>query len=203
MRGLIFIVLFFFLQTAFAQFPSELWHDGKVVLLDGDTLKGSVKYDLERGIIQLNDTKTIEAYTARKVLYFNIFDKTVNRYRQFYAIPYNVAIDYKTPVFFEVLYEGKLTLLGREYITTQTTSYGPSIGSGSYSRQVLMYRYYFLDANGSIILYGKHKKELLAYMRKFNTEINEYIKKNRLHYDDKADLIHIVRYYNTLINPKN
>lgn len=203
MRGFIFTVLFFSAQITFAQFPSELWHDGKVVLLDGDTLKGAVKYDLEKDIIQLNDTKTIEAYTARKVLYFDIFDKTVNRYRQFYAIPYNVTIDYKTPVFFEVFYEGKLTLLGREYIAIQTTNYGPSLGTGTYSRQVLRFQFYFLDANGRITLYGKKKKELLTYMRRFDNEINEYMKKNRLHYDDKADLIHTVRYYNSLINPKD
>ncbi|MDH5476439.1 MAG: hypothetical protein OEX22_12155 [Cyclobacteriaceae bacterium] len=203
MRGVAFIFLCFLTQSSFAQFPSESWHEGKVVLLSGDTLIGAVKYNLDRDIIQLNDTKTIEAYTARKVLFFTIFDKTVSRHRQFYAIPYNVTIEYKTPIFFEVLYEGKLTFLGREYITIQTTSYGPALGSGSYSRRVLSFRYYFLDANGKITLYSTNKKELLNYMSKYRNDVNAYMKKNRLHYDDKEDLIYIVQYYNTLINPKN
>ena len=199
-----FAAFFFLLITGIvqAQFPSELWHEGKVVLLQGDTLKGAIKYDLERDIIQLNDAKTIEAYSARKVLYFNLFDETVNRYRQFYAIPYQVTIDYKTPVLFEVLYEGKLTLLAREYIMLETSNFSPSFSSSSFSRPVLRYNFYFLDATGNILFYGGNKKELLAYMKKYDNEMTEYIKRNRLHYNDKNDIIQIVKYYNQLINPK-
>ena len=202
MRLFAILLFLFVIQFCQAQFPSELWHEGKVVLLTGDTLKGAIKYDLNRDIIQLNDARTIEAYTARKVLYFNIFDETINNYRQFYALPYNVTPDYKTPIFFEVLLEGVLTLLAREFITIQTTSYGPTAMSGSFSRRVLAYKYYFLNDLGNIVEYKKSKKELLDYMRHYDNEIKDFVKRNRLKYDEKQDLIYIVEYYNSLIDPK-
>jgi hypothetical protein len=83
------------------QWAFELWHDGKVVLVTGDTLKGLVKYDLQQDIIQYNAQRgSIEAYSARKVLFFEIFDTTVGYYRQFYALPYNTSSGYRTAVFF-------------------------------------------------------------------------------------------------------
>lgn len=197
------LILFFALRVGFAQFPSELWHEGKIVLLDGDTIKGAIKYNFERDIIQLNDAKTIEAYTARNLLYFIIFDETVNQYRQFYAIPYNITPDYKTPIFFEVFYEGKLTLLGREYITIQTNTFGPSSIGSSYSRPVLAYNFYLADEKGHITSYNKNKKELLLYMSKYDTEIKNFVKRNRIRTDKKDDLIQVVQYYNSLINPRN
>lgn len=202
---LVSVFVFITLSTTVqAQFPAELWHEGKVVLLNNDTIKGSVKYDLDRDIIQVNDREKIEAYTARKVLYFSIFDITSNQYRQFYALPYNVTADYKTPVFFEVFYEGRFSLLAREYITIQTTSYGPAGMSGStYSRQVLAYNYYFLNDRGSINQYRKNKRELYLKMRKYEGEIKTFVKRNRLRIDNKRDLIQIFEYYNSLLNKSN
>ena len=71
------------------QFPSDLWHEGKIVLLEGDTLKGSIKYDLQQDLLQYSiaDQRTT-AYSARKVLFFEIYDATVRKYRQFYALPF-------------------------------------------------------------------------------------------------------------------
>src|SRR5262245_33802181 len=100
--------------------PFELWHDGKIVLLEGDTLKGPIKYDLNQDVLQLNLKTKIEAYSARKVLFFEIFDITVHRYRQFFALPYTSPAGYRAPVFFELLEEGKLTLLAREALESKS-----------------------------------------------------------------------------------
>ena len=44
-------------------------------------------------------------------MFFEIFDVTIKQYRQFYSLPYSGKGGYKAPVFFELLAEGKLTLL--------------------------------------------------------------------------------------------
>lgn len=36
------------------QWAFELWHEGRVVTTDGDTLKGLIKYDIQTDIIQFN-----------------------------------------------------------------------------------------------------------------------------------------------------
>ena len=179
------------------QFPSDLWHEGKIVLLEGDTLKGSIKYDLQQDLLQYSiaDQRTT-AYSARKVLFFEIYDATVRKYRQFYALPFTTTAGYRAPVFFELLEEGKMTLLSRESVEYRT--YSSPYYMGSYSRLVLVYKYYFLDEHGNISEFTGNKNDLLNLMNKKSDEVEKYIKANKLRYDDKYDFAKIVAYYNSL-----
>ncbi|HTE30388.1 MAG TPA: hypothetical protein VK666_08440 [Chryseolinea sp.] len=179
------------------QFPSEMWHEGKVVLLEGDTLKGEIKYDLQQDLIQYNfPDKRTEAFSVRKVLFFEIFDTSVRKYRQFFALPYNNPTGYKAPVFFELLVEGRMTLLSREAIEYKT--YSSPYYLGSYSRQVLVNKFFFLDEKGNISEFTGNKGDLLNLMGKKSDEVEKYIKSNRLKYDDKYDFARIVAYYNSI-----
>ncbi|MBL0743762.1 hypothetical protein [Chryseolinea lacunae] len=194
------------LTQAFAQFPSELWHEGKIVLVEGDTLKGLVKYDLPQNLVQYTarDNRT-EAFSARKVLFFEIYDTSVRRYRQFFALPYmgmGTGADYKAPIFFELLTEGKMTLLCRESLETRMYNSSPYYGgyyNNSYSRVVLVHTYYLLDENGNISEFTGNKSDLLQRMGKKSEEVEKYMKENRLKYDDPYDFVRIVAYYNSLM----
>src|SRR5262245_58620833 len=115
MRAGILGILLLLSLTAFSQqFPSELWHEGKIVLEEGDTLRGNIKYNMQSDLLQLEIDNKLESFTARKVVYFEIFDTTIKRYRHFYSLPYTTSGEYRAPVFFELLSEGKMTLLCRE-----------------------------------------------------------------------------------------
>jgi hypothetical protein len=178
------------------QWAFELWHDGKIVLVTGDTLKGLIKYDLQQDLVQYNSQRgSIEAYTARKVLFFEIFDTTVGSYRQFFALPYNASTGYRAPVFFELLAEGKMTLLTRE--TLEFRTYSSPYYYGSYSRQVLVYKYYLLEENGTIVEFVGKKAELMTLMGKRADAVEDYIKQNKLKIEDRDDFAKIVAYYNS------
>ena len=201
MRGRSLLLVFFLLvvTTARAQkWPFELWHEGRIVLLEGDTLKGKVKYDLQQDLVQFvfPDLRT-EAFTARKVLFFEIFDTTVQKYRQFFALPYSATSSYRAPVFFELLEEGKMTLLAREAVEYRSYN-SPYYYGGSYSRPVLVYKYFFLEENGDIKEFMGNKNDLLEMMGKKAEEVEKYMKGNKLKYDEKYDLAKIVAYYNSL-----
>ena len=178
-------------------FPSELWHDGKVVLVSGDTLKGLLKYDFQQNLVEyvVNNRKA-EIYHARKVLYFEIFDETVHRYRKFFALPYSNASNYKAPVFFELLEEGKLTLLSRELVEYKT--YNNAFYGGSYTRLVQNYYYYLLKEDGTLEDFRGSKNDLIEMMGNKGKSVEKYIKANRLDFDDKYDVTRIVAYYNSL-----
>lgn len=195
-----FLCLAFLLTTGVARsqsWPFELWHEGKIVLLDGDTLKGFVKYNLQQDLVQYNLTdKVVEAFSARKILFFEIFDATVHKYRQFYALPYSSSSGYKAPVFFELLAEGKMTLLTREALEYRT--YNSPYYIGSYSRQVMAYKFFILDEKGNIQEFTGTKHDLLKMMGKKSEEVEKYMKSNRLKFDDRYDLAKIVAYYNSL-----
>jgi hypothetical protein len=177
--------------------PFELWHEGKLVLNSGDTLKGLLKYDLQQDIVQytINDQKA-EAFSARKVLFFEIFEVAIHHYRRFFSLPFTASNGYRAPVFFELLEEGKMVLLAREHLEYKT--YSSPYFAGSYSRPVLEHKYFFLKADGVIEEFSGSKKDLLDLMGKKAEAVDGYIKDNHLKFDDKQDLTRIVDYYNSL-----
>jgi hypothetical protein len=176
--------------------PSEMWHEGKVVLAEGDTIKGMIKYDFSQDIIQFTHRDLrVEAFSARKVLFFEIYDNTVRRYRQFFTLPYTQTGSYRAPIFFELLTDGKLTMLSREALEYRSVNYG--YYGGSYQRLTLINRYYFLDEKGDIVLFEGDKRDLLDKMGKYEDAVEDYIKSNRLRMDEKYDFIKIVAHYNS------
>jgi len=193
---IIFLFSLTYVTVEAQEYAFELWHDGKVILVTGDTLKGLIKYDLQQDLLQYdNKHGNIQAYTARKVLFFEIFEATVEQYRQFYALPYNASTGYKALVFFELLAEGKMTLLSRESMEYRT--YSSAYYYGSYSRLVLVYKYYLLDESGIIKEFVGKKGELMTMMGKRAGAVEDYIKQNKLKIEDRYDFAKIVAYYNS------
>ncbi|HEY8511641.1 MAG TPA: hypothetical protein VIL31_06770 [Cyclobacteriaceae bacterium] len=179
------------------KWPFELWHEGRIVLVDGDTLKGRVKYDLMQDLVQFDrPNRPAEVFTPRKVLFFEIYDKTVNKYRSFFALPYNATTGYRTSIFFELMEEGNLTLLAREALEYRT--YNSPYYFGSFSRQVLVHKYFFLEEDGAIVEFDGNRSDLLALMGNKAESVEKYMKENRLRFEEKYDLAQIVAYYNSL-----
>jgi len=160
-------------------------------------LRGLVKYDLQQDLIQYNlPDKRTEAFSARKIMFFEIFDNSVRKYRQFFALPFTTPTGYRAPVFFELLAEGKLTLLSRESIEFRT--YNSPYYIGSYSRQVLVNTFFFLDEKGMITQFDGNKNDLLDLFGRKSKEVEKYMKANRLKYEDKYDFAAIVAFYNSI-----
>lgn len=201
-RVLIFF-LFFAVSIAKGQeFPSELWHQGIIVLVSEDTLSGKVKYNIDQDLVQIESEGKIYTYSSKKLFYFQIFDETVDTYREFYTLPYAQVNQYEAPIIFEVLVEGKLTLLCRESISTKTVNdnnLNPYGSSMSYSRDVLVYTYYFLDENGKISRYNLKKRDLLRVLNKRADKVNAYMKVNHLRADKRYDISRIISFYNGIL----
>jgi hypothetical protein len=195
-----FVAIFNF--THAQQFPSELWYDGKLVLMEGDTVSGKLKYDFDMDMVQVNAFNTVRTYSARKILYFEIYDTRSGAHRRFYSLPFNVEPTYKTPIIFEVLYEGKLSLLSREVVVTESV---PSYSYYGYrqpmyaSRARLDYVYYFLDTKGGIQRYFMKRPELMNFVKDKSPQVRQYMKKHKLKHDNRNDLFRIVAYYNALL----
>lgn len=185
--------------------PSQMWHKGNIYGTDGQTYAGLVKYDLENNLVQLQ-TETISTFTASNVSHFEIHNETNDGRRSFYSLPYSLNGDNETPVFFEVLTEGKdIALLCREYIVTNYINMGtkgvigniPSSGLQTIPVYKLAFYYYFFKDN-EIQRYSLKKKDLFAFYLGYEDEINLFMRKNRLEHDKSGDLIQITAYYNQL-----
>jgi hypothetical protein len=198
MKRLLLLLLFFVSTNLIAQqFAFQLWHEGKIVLDSGDTLRGKVKYDMQGDLIQIQESNKNELFTARKVVFFEIFDQTVKSYRQFYSLPYTTSGQYKAPVFFELLEEGKITLLAREAIEYKTYA-SPYNFYGNYTRMVLVHKYFLLQENGEMKEFNDKKNNWLDLMGNKAEDVQRYAKTNRLDFNNKTELSKIIAYYNSL-----
>ena len=192
------IFLTIIVHTGFSQtFPSQLWHEGKLVLITDEVISGIIKYDQVQGIVQVEVDEKIFTYSAKSIFHFKIYDITSDSYREFYSLPYGLVSSYKTPVIFEVLIEGNITLLSREYVTTKNIQ--DPFSFGSYAKEVIVYDYYFLDKEGNIKAYTMKKKDLYNVLSKRQSQVVEYMKTNRLRHDNRNDLIRVILFYNALI----
>jgi hypothetical protein len=186
-------------QTFGQRWPFDYWHEGKVVLERGDTLRGKIKYAIDQDIIQLDMKGVLQSLTARKVVYYEIMDATTGRYRQFYSVPFALQGAYKAPIFFELLTEGKLTLLAREALETRTNTTG-FYGYGTFSRVELVYKYFVLSDKSGVQTFTGKKADMLTLMANRGDEIKRYMRTYRLEAENKSDLIRIFAYYNSLFN---
>lgn len=196
--SLIIVLLLAVLSLRAQQFSSDLWHDGFVVTAKGDTLRGQVKYDMETNVILLQSAnfKTLSSF---QVFYFNIYDKLVENYRQFYSIPYRLKYDHETPVFFELLFEGPLSLLAREAIVQETVPLGNSVTRGStVVRNKVALNFYFVDKDGDLAAYSGKKSDLYDIMARKERKVKEFIKSNSLKTDNARDLVRITAFYNSI-----
>lgn len=192
------IIFLFVAGVAHAQknaWPFELWYEGKVVLEQGDTLKGLIKYDLQQDLVQFAiKDRAAEVFTARKILFFEIFDADNHHYRRFFALPFQTSSGYKAPVFFELLEEGKMTLLAREYVEYKNSVSPYFFG---YQRFSLDHKFFFLSEKGTVEEFTGKRNDLLEMMGQRSEDIDEYIQDNRLSLDDKYDFARIINYYNS------
>jgi len=196
--ALLTFFLAFILKVALAQtFPSEMWHEGKLVLANDEVKSGMIKYDQIKGVVQVKSGGKILTYSAKGIFHFEIYDILSESHREFYVLPYGLVSNYKAPVIFEVLVEGVLTLLSREYVVIKSVQDPYSLGS--YSREVLVYDFFFLDKNGNITKYTMKKKDLLRAVSNRQNQVNEFMKANRLHHDRRNDLVRVIAFYNALL----
>lgn len=179
------------------QWSFEYWHDGKAVLESGDTLRGRIKYEIDKDLIQVDVKGTLQSLTSRKVLFYEISDAVSGRYRQFYSIPFSFTGGYKTPSFFELLTEGKLTLLSKEALENRSYNTG-YYAYGTISRLVLVEKYFVLDEKGNVAPFSGKKSELLEIMHNKDDEIKRFIKSNDINMERRLDVVRTFAYYNAL-----
>lgn len=181
-------------------FSTRLWHRGWVVTMEGDTIHGEIKYDMEVNTVQVLVDKRVQTYNSKKVMYVEFFDTLLKSYRQFYSIPYFVTADFRAPILFEVLYEGPTTLLSREKIIMETDPYSQSYyyTGPTPTRERLSLEYYFAFKTGKIERFTGKKGELFAILNQHPDILKDYIKKNHLDINEVRDLVRITAFYNSI-----
>lgn len=201
---LLSISLFLLTFSAVTQdLPNQIWHPGKLVLESGDTLQGSLNYDFKTNLVQVSIDNKLKTFSSQNILFLSFHCQYFKRFRYMYSIPYRLKGSMNVPIFFEILAEGRLTLMAREYVVIESMNrYGNPMYRpmhSNFSREILTYDYYFLTDNGDITLYTEKKKDLLDYFGRHQDEISRFMRRGKLKADRQQDLVRIVNYYNDLV----
>jgi len=189
------------------QFPSEMWHKGEVILADGNTMQGTIKYDILGDVIQVNRDDKIQTFAANQIQQFKILQEDIGRFRSFYTIPYLNKNGYRRPKFFELIFEGETSLLAREMILITTRPprdpyfsrglrYNPYAGSRSV--RILDHDLFLMNSKGKITPLNKKRKDVIYSFDDKYTDLKKIIKSNRLKMNNIDDVATLVAEYNKL-----
>ena len=196
-------------------FSADLWHQGELRLNDNSYVKGQVKYDLEHDAVRIKRNGKIETYAAQQVASFRIVDARTKAFRNFFTLPYANKTGHKRPKLFEVIVEGKATLLAREFITTISNSrnnvnrrglgnnrFGNGVGNSGLrnpalgTRQILAHKMFIVNLDGNIREVTARKRDLFYILKGHDTELKKFIKKRNLKLSKVRDMAHIVGHFN-------
>lgn len=190
--------------TALGQkFSRDYWHDGEIDLASGETLKGKIKYELERDNLVFQSGNVLRSYFATAVEAWQIVDATNNQIRYFYTLPYGAegGGGYQKPTFFELLVEGEfMSLLTREEVVEKIENvYDPYWFSGRSVRvAVQQENYYLMDGEGNIVNTEETLDGFLKPLSDQDKNLRKFIKTNDLKFERRSDAVQIVNYYNSL-----
>lgn len=184
-------------EIAGSPFLEDKAYPGTVILKDGTRVEDlllrysgyedAVLYEMEGEKAAMIDPELISGFEyhkeGKKVRFISavIFDKEKN--------------------FFEVIYEGKVSMYVRHQIvlskkTDNTGGYGSKDLHGSAFK--LKDKYVFTNEGGISQEVSLNKKSLLGAMTDKESAIEGYIKKNKVKLKDQNELIQLLQYYDSL-----
>ncbi|QNF33969.1 hypothetical protein HUW51_15020 [Adhaeribacter swui] len=194
------------------------WPSGEVVLVNGDTLTGAVSYYLSKELIQVTGRDgLIKTFSPVNVVYFRVLNEQRQEFQTFRPFQYAPNPEepyFKTPTFFEVVTEGKYTLVKRsnfvvrnlDPIATYTSRgrfYEPcpvlpqKAGLNNYQLAQLNV-FYLLTPDEQLIPLRHPKKNLENLYQDKSASMKAFIRRRNLSYKNPVALTHVVQYFNHL-----
>ncbi len=194
---------------------TELFYNGKYKEISGSPF---LEKELQNGTIILNDDRKVENVLIRYNAYedallyqiakdqITMLDPPVIKGFEFQPNDRNVkfisiSIIEGKKHFYEVIYDGKSTLVVRHQIkltnkTNNAGSYGANDMQGSAFKK--LETYFLLDATGKIFEISLTKKSLTSALGSHEEELKAFIKENKLKVREKIDLATLLEYYDSL-----
>lgn len=185
-------------------FPHEGWHQGSVMFNDDKVFEGVIKYDLESDIVHFNVGGEVRVYSAGQIKTFSFFQKDIKKNRVFHSLPFATKNGYKRPKLFELIYEGKMSFLVREFLSVDRypKSDRPTrrnVVTGVMRYESIDYELYLADESGEVIPIKKRRKRVIEALGSHEEQVRTFIKQNKLRMSFIEDLTKLMVYYNSLL----
>lgn len=203
-RGLIyllFLLLFSIKTSAQSNQDTENWNPGYLVTMEEDTIYGPVLMNFQNDLVQLNEENMVKTYASNQLKMVYYRDNENDEAKYFYTFKYHPYSDFKPYRLFEMIFSGiHLCLLAREMLVTETVPYYDSFSFRTYytTRTRLAQEFYFMFPGEKVKNYSGGKKELLSLLADQKEEIKKFLTINKISFNQKEDLIKVVKEYNRL-----
>ncbi|MCS6820556.1 MAG: hypothetical protein NZ551_01670 [Microscillaceae bacterium] len=185
-------------------FAEREWQNGSV-FLEEDTLIGNFKYELERETVIFESGGQLQTFSSRKVVGFQFYDNYYRKNRFFYTLPFAKRSNYKTPTFFELLYQGEtVSLLCREQLTSRTQSvltpnpWGIGVPNTIITYSIKYDFYFLFNKNNQVKYFNSTKKDLLRLLPDQASALQNYLEKNKVRFNSPEDMTNLIAFYNSL-----
>lgn len=197
----IFFLLSFFLlrQSVSAQKnPHQEWNEGLILLLDETEYSGKIRFDLQNNTVQVAFQGKMLSFGAAKVEFFEFFDAEKKTNRIFYSLPYAQKKTYEALIFFELMVEGKLTLLNREKLVEKVVTRPFTFGfpGSSYVEYYWVDEFYLLEESGKVKPFDPEKENIFDHFSASSPEIRLFIESNKNAVRDRYELMRVIAEYN-------
>jgi len=179
-----------------------VWHTGGIVLTDDDTIECQFSVTLSTEIVQAKQGDKIATFSARQIHYLYFQDTEELKTRYLFSLPFsNTLGGYKVPKFFELVVEGECaSLFTRESIINdfqmQISPYNGAMMTIPIQR--LGFEYYIRKQNGTVFQVKTRKRDMLLILQDQEEAMKTFLEANSINYRDRADLVKILDYYNSL-----
>jgi hypothetical protein len=197
-RGLLCVILSVLcLSHTQAQAPypyRTTWYLGALSTKTGEELAGEMQFDWETNSLKIKQEETIKTFSPSNVAKFEFFDPNWKEQRHFVSLPFSKKGRYASPRFFEILLEGKVSVLMRENNVE-------AVGIIKFKNMTKTPSECYLYTEGeSPKRFDGRPKLLYQILPHHHADLKEFIERKRLNVYQLLDLIRVVDYYNSLEN---
>jgi hypothetical protein len=191
-------------------FDTDVWLYGKIVLTTGDSLTGAVVYHPSKDVVQIaSDSGKISSFSPVNVNYFEVngvYRGKTQLFRSLYWDQGKRHDDFRMPVFFEQVCNGRMILIKR-YTDIAPARADKAVRDSHHQyayphfismSEELKEDYFVLLPDNNILPIRNKKRDLLRLFGNLSDEVKRYVRENKLDYNDPKHIVMIVDYYNSL-----
>lgn len=188
------------------EYLDTLWNSGNIKLVNGiqqvggtsvDTISGVLlRYNVFRNEVEVlanAEKKDVRAIPGNQLKSFS------TKYDGKPALFFNAQrLKTEKPLtgFYEVLAEGKLTLVKHFWVKTVKPSYNPAFSSGEKDTRINVEDDYYVISNNKVEKLNPGKKSIAVLMKDREEYIDKYLKDSSVNYKNEGDLVQLFQYYN-------
>lgn len=181
---------------------NDNWLIGEFTITNSDKLYKNfpLKYDLKNQLLEIqnNDQTKVCTLPVLKTFSYRNVNNEVENYINTALIDDAGKVLPKSIA--QVLYEDKVILLAVPHLEVKDPTYVPAIDMGNRNKQILKKTDYYVVNNAKAykITGSSFRKNEDAFTNK-KSDVERFVKENKLKFNKEEDLVKIFEYYNSLI----